>query len=61
MSRPRPDYVDAWVAFRLAQQVARRDHDQPCDCPYCISSERIRELLQARVAAERERAGEPPF
>lgn len=40
---------------------ARAEHPQPCDCALCIRPGRIREIIDQRLAAERERNGEPPF
>lgn len=44
-----------------ARAKARREHPQPCDCPYCISPRRADELIRARVTAMRRILGEPPF
>jgi hypothetical protein len=41
----RPDYLERRIDFHLARQRARREHPQPCDCPYCITTARIHERL----------------
>lgn len=61
MNRPRPAYIEDKIALERARREARRTHAQPCDCGYCITRERVEELLQARVAEERAKAGEVPF
>ena len=52
----RPDYIERRISFNLARQRARREHVQPCDCSYCITSERIEARIRAIV--ERNRAGD---
>lgn len=54
-------YEEERIAFRRERATARRTHPQPCDCPYCISVERIDEIIRARVAKARELLGEAPF
>lgn len=55
------DYVRRKRDFLIAKRTARRNHPQPCDCPYCLTPARAHELLAQRVAAQRERVGEAPF
>lgn len=55
------DYQRARVDFHRARAAARREHPQPCDCPYCITPARARELIQQRLTAQAERNGEVPF
>lgn len=57
----RPAYIEAKIALEQARREARRTHAQPCDCAYCITRERVRELLVQRIAAQRAQVGEPPF
>lgn len=57
----RPDYITRRIELRRARQVARRSHLQPCDCPYCISSERVRERLAANLARNPGASREIPF
>lgn len=47
--------------LNAARRRARREHPQPCDCPYCITAERVDERIKATVAAHRAMIGEPPF
>jgi hypothetical protein len=61
MSRPRPEWLERKIDYTLARQRARREHDQPCDCPYCLTSARVEELIAERIRLERLLAGEPPF
>lgn len=56
-----PDYVRRKIDLATARRTARRNHPQPCDCPYCLTPARARELLAARLAAQREGVGEVPF
>ena len=56
-----PDWVRRKQDFLIAKRTARRHHPQPCDCPYCITPARSRELLAARVQAQREQSGPVPF
>ena len=56
-----PDWVRRKRDFLIARRTARRNHPQPCDCPYCITPARARELLAARVEAQRQAGGEVPF
>ena len=53
---PRPDYIERRISFDLARQRARREHVQPCDCSYCITTERIDARFRAII--ERNRAQE---
>lgn len=61
MNRLTPDYIRRKIDLDIARRMARREHPQPCDCPYCLSPARARELLAARLAAQAERNGEAPF
>ena len=56
-----PDYVRRKIDLQIAKRTARRNHPQPCECPYCLTPARARELLAARVAAQRAASGSPPF
>ncbi len=56
-----PDYVRRKIDLATAKRTARRHHPQPCDCPFCITPQRTRELLAERVAAQRAASGEVPF
>lgn len=46
----RPDYITRRIDLARARRKARAAHPQPCDCPYCITPARVRELLAANLA-----------
>ena len=61
MTRFRPAYLAAKIALERARREAWRTHVQPCDCPYCISRERVAELVQAAIARNAATEQEVPF
>lgn len=61
MNGYRAEFVQRKIELQLARHRAKREHDQPCDCPYCITQDRIEERLAVILAAQRAAVGEPPF
>jgi len=57
----RPEYLERKIDFHLARQRARRTHPQPCDCPYCITSEAIERRLRANLERNASAWSEVPF
>lgn len=54
-------YMREKIEYRAARRKARREHPQPCDCPYCMTAERADALFAQRVAEGKARNPEPPF
>jgi hypothetical protein len=61
MASRRPDHIQERIDFHLARQRARRTHAQPCDCPYCITTARIHELIQANAERNKPTWEDIPF
>lgn len=57
----RPDFRARRIALERARRKARATHAQPCDCTYCISADRVRELLALRAAESMRGSEEVPF
>ena len=57
----RPDFIERRLDFTIARQRARRTHVQPCDCGYCITSERIETRMRETIARQRQGQSEAPF
>jgi hypothetical protein len=61
MTRGRPAWIEQRIDFHLARQRARRTHPEACECPYCITSAQIERRIRAKIAAQNQASGEPPF
>lgn len=61
MRATRGDYVQERIDYHLARQRARREHPQPCECPYCIDTAAIHRRLQENAERGRPTWEEVPF
>jgi hypothetical protein len=61
VTRPRPGYIERRRMLEAERKAHRKDPPPGCLCPECVGLEVIHATFAARQAAERARAGEPPF
>ena len=55
------DYQEERISFHLQRQAHTRNAPPGCRCVYCLTTEEIEAEFRAKLKAEQERNGEPPF
>ena len=61
MTRTLQDVRDRRINFHLQRLAHLKHAPAGCRCVYCMTTDEIEREFRARIHAEHERAGEPPF